>query len=455
MVVGRWNTSALGFHVGGGVPDEKLLGEFWQVFEDPLRHRFFLRQNLLTDPHRFLIPDRAGSGNERGVSRNLEIFEDVACNGPLDDFVGIERATSGLTKGYDLAYHVLDGRHASAEALNAPDEQALLTEGLFQMLLDAGFYFRIVLNAGGLCLEHVLSLLLHRMSVSKPVEQVVVKVCHRGPPFCVFADHRRAPINAEPMFRETFATNLRDKGFTGHRTRLSSPYLLGFLMLHLTDLHRLLFGEASPWFLVEVCLRAALTYVGVVAFMRLLGPRVAGQFTLFEMSVTVVIAAAIGVPLQSADRGLLPALLLVLTLVALQRLIAEISVRRRRFQTRISGDLSLLLVDGHLRLDALRSNALSRETMYGQVRACGYLHLGQVSRIYIEPSGAFTVVPAAAEMPGLPVVPAMDRELLEFMPASGQACTACGMVLDEPETPCVVCDGLDRSTARLAPREFL
>jgi uncharacterized membrane protein YcaP (DUF421 family) len=224
-------------------------------------------------------------------------------------------------------------------------------------------------------------------------------------------------------------------------------------MFHLTDFHRVLLGEASAWFLLEVCLRAALTYAGVVAVMRLLGARVAGQFTLFEMSVTVVVAAAIGVPLLSADRGLLPALVLVLTMVGLQRLIAEVGIRNRCLQTRVSGDVALLFADGHLHLDALRSSAISRETVFGQVRACGYVHLGQVSRIYIEPSGAFSIVPSDPIEPGLPVVPETDIALLNLMRQHGRACTSCGARAASFGRACSVCGKQDWAPARLAPEE--
>lgn len=69
----------------------------------------------------------------------------------------------------------------------------------------------------------------------------------------------------------------------------------------------------------------------------------------------------------------------------------------------------MLVVNGRMRIDELRRNAVSRETIYGQVRACGYVQLGQVARIYLEPSGAFTVVPAQPVLLGLPVVPAADN----------------------------------------------
>lgn len=171
------------------------------------------------------------------------------------------------------------------------------------------------------------------------------------------------------------------------------------------------------------------------------------------MSVTVVVAAAIGVPLLSADRGLLPALVLVLTMVGLQRLIAEIGLRNRRFQTRLSGDVSLLFADGHLDLDALRKSAISRETVFGQVRTCGYVHLGQVSRVYIEPSGAFSVVPSDAAKPGLPVVPDADIALLNLMPQYGRACSSCGAAAASFGKACPVCGKQAWVPARLAPEE--
>jgi hypothetical protein len=52
----------------------------------------------------------------------------------------------------------------------------------------------------------------------------------------------------------------------------------------LIDWHRFLFGNASQPFLLEVLLRTSVTYVLLIVAMRLLGRRVAGQYTLFEIS---------------------------------------------------------------------------------------------------------------------------------------------------------------------------
>src|SRR5215210_4335030 len=89
--------------------------------------------------------------------------------------------------------------------------------------------------------------------------------------------------------------------------------------IQLTDWHRILAG-GTPWtFLLEVMLRAAFTYLLLLVAMRLLGKRVAAQLTLFELSMVVTMAAVIGIPLQVPDRGLLPALAVLLVAVAFQR----------------------------------------------------------------------------------------------------------------------------------------
>ncbi|WOD13987.1 DUF421 domain-containing protein [Paraburkholderia kirstenboschensis] len=103
----------------------------------------------------------------------------------------------------------------------------------------------------------------------------------------------------------------------------------------LTDWHRFLFGNASWPFLLEVLLRTSVTYVLLIVVMRLLGRRVAGQYTLFEISIAVTLAAAVGVPLQAADRGLLPPVVIAVVVIVLQRLIARTGSTHRRLETLI------------------------------------------------------------------------------------------------------------------------
>lgn len=78
----------------------------------------------------------------------------------------------------------------------------------------------------------------------------------------------------------------------------------------LSDIARLVFGQNPPTFLLEVIVRAVICFVLIIIALRLLGRRVASQYTLFELSAVVTLAGTMGVPLLDDKRGLLPPLVI-------------------------------------------------------------------------------------------------------------------------------------------------
>ncbi len=57
-------------------------------------------------------------------------------------------------------------------------DEFLLTEGFFDVLIDARLELRVMFQTLGLCLEHLLGLLLHGMGITQPVEQVFLWSSH-------------------------------------------------------------------------------------------------------------------------------------------------------------------------------------------------------------------------------------------------------------------------------------
>jgi uncharacterized membrane protein YcaP (DUF421 family) len=164
---------------------------------------------------------------------------------------------------------------------------------------------------------------------------------------------------------------------------------------------------------------------------------------LFEISIVVTLAAAVGVPLQASNRGMLPPFVIALVVVGLQRLLARLGARHRRFETLISTDVSLLVSDGRLRMTDLIKTAMPREKIYEAIRTRGFQHLGQISRLYMEPSGAFSIVLARPARPGLSVLPSFEKELRWEARARGwYACLNCACAvrsMNEPDQRCQAC----------------
>jgi uncharacterized membrane protein YcaP (DUF421 family) len=126
----------------------------------------------------------------------------------------------------------------------------------------------------------------------------------------------------------------------------------------ITDWGRLLMGDA-PWvFLLELVGRAVVVYLLLLVLMRGMGKRVAAQLSIPELAVVLMLGAAIGLPLQVPDKGLLPALLVLLVVLAWQQGLSFWAFKSRRMETLSQGDVSILLKDGRLALDGLEKALL-------------------------------------------------------------------------------------------------
>jgi uncharacterized membrane protein YcaP (DUF421 family) len=209
---------------------------------------------------------------------------------------------------------------------------------------------------------------------------------------------------------------------------------------HFADPTRLFLGETPPVFLVEVAIRVVVLYGVLLLSLSLLGRRMSSRLTRNELLAIVSLSAAIGPAVQDPKQGLLPPVVAAALIVLVQRVSAWVTLRSERFERVIEGDASTLVADGRMQIEAMRSNGISRQRLFAQLRSKGLLNLGSVKRMYIEPNGAFCVLEAADAQPGLSLVPDWDPEFRaeqQFL-QKRQVCFECG-ALANPECPARTC----------------
>lgn len=207
--------------------------------------------------------------------------------------------------------------------------------------------------------------------------------------------------------------------------------------IRIFDLERMLRGE-TPWsFAIEVLLRVIVIYLLLVASMRLMGRRMAKQMSRNELAALVSLAAAIGPAMQTPDRGLLPTALVALFVVGVQRALAHLSARNRRIEQVTQGDVTTLVADGRLDNQAISRALLSRDRVFAQLRSQGIEHLGQVDRLHLEANGAFSLIKAKEERPGLSILPAWDEDVHREQAEAHdvRACSGCGLVVSRRDQP--------------------
>ena len=206
------------------------------------------------------------------------------------------------------------------------------------------------------------------------------------------------------------------------------------------DWMRVLFGDTPPGFFLELVLRSFVIFLILIVSMRLLGRRMAAQLNRIEIIALFSLAAAIGVPLQAPDRGLLPAVVIAIIVVVIGRAVAAWAFRSQKFESLAEDDYTILVLDGTILMDKLRRTRVTVERLYGQLRGEGVKHLGEVKRLYFEANGSFSLIREEKPRPGLVIIPYFDKELLQAQKRSNQmVCKNCGHHQTHDEKKCPNC----------------
>jgi uncharacterized membrane protein YcaP (DUF421 family) len=198
--------------------------------------------------------------------------------------------------------------------------------------------------------------------------------------------------------------------------------------IHLGDWNRILFGDVPAVFTVEVIVRTIVIYLIFLVIMRQLGKRMNAQLTITELSVMLTLGAIIAVPMQIPNRGLLPAAILLLCVLFLQRGLSWLSVKRRKVEAVVQGKVTLIAKNGVLQPEQLKKERISHEQVYAKLRDQEVTQLGQVKRLYLEADGSFSLFKQEHPVPGLSVLPGKDKKLKREQETDAQlkVCLYCG-----------------------------
>ncbi|WP_031526478.1 YetF domain-containing protein [Dyadobacter crusticola] len=198
--------------------------------------------------------------------------------------------------------------------------------------------------------------------------------------------------------------------------------------IKINDWQRIFIGNVPGEFYLEVILRIVIIYLVLMISMRLMGKRMASQLSRNEMIAMVSLAAAIGVPLQSPDRGILAVIVIAAIVVSIQQIVARVSAKNQRLETVTQGNMTPIIEDSHLNLKQMQRAGITRERAFAQLRGNNIRHLGEVKRLYFEAGGSFTMIKNYDTVPGLPILPIWDKEYQNEISetCNEEVCEQCG-----------------------------
>ena len=140
------------------------------------------------------------------------------------------------------------------------------------------------------------------------------------------------------------------------------------------------------------------SYVGLILILRLSGKRTLSKMNAFDLVVTVALGSTLATISLSKDTALLQGLLVLVTLILLQYVVAWLSVRSERFQHMVKATPRLLFHQGDFLESALQSERVTREEIFAAIRAQGVADLRQVTAVVLETDGTFSVLKKTDEV---------------------------------------------------------
>jgi uncharacterized membrane protein YcaP (DUF421 family) len=136
-----------------------------------------------------------------------------------------------------------------------------------------------------------------------------------------------------------------------------------------------------------------LTYVLLIAVLRLCGKRTLAKMNAFDLVVTVALGSTLATIVLSRDVSLTEGAAALILLVCLQFVATWLSVRWRRLREALKSTPTLLLHDGELLVEPMRRQRVTDNEIYQAVRSQGIGELSQVAAVVLETDGTFSVIP--------------------------------------------------------------
>jgi uncharacterized membrane protein YcaP (DUF421 family) len=145
-----------------------------------------------------------------------------------------------------------------------------------------------------------------------------------------------------------------------------------------------------------VILRTLLVYAGVSVGLRLAGKRELGQMTVFDLAVVLLIANAVQNAMVGPDFSVQGGLLAAFTLLAINRVVAELRLRGGLWGRLIEGTPTVLVEDGQAIEPHLAKEGLEDEELRMVIREHGIENLADVRLAVLETDGSISIVPTTS-----------------------------------------------------------
>lgn len=155
---------------------------------------------------------------------------------------------------------------------------------------------------------------------------------------------------------------------------------------------RLFFGDFEALYILEILFRVFIVFFSGMFILRLAGKRSRKQMTSFDMLILIALGSAAGDVLFYPKVPLIYAIVILLTIALLSRLMGYIEARSEGFHDLIADTPAVLIMDGKIVDDAMRSEMIAKDELMSLLREQSIENVGEIRRGYLELSGGIGLI---------------------------------------------------------------
>jgi uncharacterized membrane protein YcaP (DUF421 family) len=145
---------------------------------------------------------------------------------------------------------------------------------------------------------------------------------------------------------------------------------------------------------IELIGRTAIVYAIFLAALRIFGKREIGQFTIFDLALVLLAANAMQPAMTGSDASIPGAAIIVVTLFALNFLVAEGRRRVPLVRQLLDSKPTVVGRDGRWLDEALEHEDLDVEDLDAALREHGLADVGEMKLAVLEQDGSISIVPS-------------------------------------------------------------
>ncbi|MFC6649135.1 MULTISPECIES: YetF domain-containing protein [Paenibacillus] len=135
-----------------------------------------------------------------------------------------------------------------------------------------------------------------------------------------------------------------------------------------------------------------LMYIFIFLCMRIMGKREIGKLSVFDLTISIMIAEIAVFVIEDIERPIYDGVVPMATLVLIQVIVAQLSLKSRKLRLLVDGRPSILISDGKIHRGEMRRQRYNIDDLLLQLRGQNIVSPADVEFAILETSGQLTVI---------------------------------------------------------------